>query len=169
MKPTLASYKCNSHSAFYCKKYPALKNHWQQCRAAGLCIYSLSPVHNTEQCPGKICCLYSCWKYKICEHVDTLCPDLEKSQVDTNPCLQMGEMNLLLPIVQVTIVSSLNELELCVKLPNFECSVPFLFDECLDLQFHVKGLSAAVRNIIAGGSKLAFDFSYVRNDCLSVH
>ena len=64
---------------------------------------------------------------------------------------------------------SLNELELCVKLPNFECSVPFLFDEYLDLQFHVKGLSAAVRNIITGGSKLAVDFSCVRNDCLSGH
>ena len=35
--------------------------------------------------------------------------------------------------------------------------------------FHVKGLSAAVRNIIAGGSKLAVDFSCVCNDCLSVH
>ena len=53
---------------------------------------------------------------------------------------------------------SLNEIELCVKLPNFECSVPFLVDECLDLHFHVRGLSAAVRNI-AGGSKLAVDFS----------
>ena len=64
---------------------------------------------------------------------------------------------------------SLNELELCVKLPNFGCSVPFLVDKCLDLQFHVKGLSAAARNIITGGSKLAVDFSYVRNDCLSEH
>ena len=49
---------------------------------------------------------------------------------------------------------SLNELELCVKLPNFECSVPFLVDECSDLQFH--GLSTAVRNIIAGGSNVIF-------------
>ena len=64
---------------------------------------------------------------------------------------------------------SLNELESCVKLPNFECSVSFLVDECLDLQFHVKGLSAAVRNIIAGESKLVVDYSYVCNDCLTVH
>ena len=60
----------------------------------------------------------------------------------------------------------LNELELCVKLPNFECSVHFLVDECLDLKFHVKGLSVAARNIIGGGCKLAVDFSCVRNDCL---
>ena len=33
-----------------------------------------------------------------------LCPDLEKSQVYTNPCLQMEDMNLLLPIVQITVV-----------------------------------------------------------------
>ena len=66
-------------------------------------------------------------------------------------------------------LGSLNELELCVKLPNFEYSVPFLVDECLDLQFYVKGVSAAVRNIIAGGSKLAVDFSCVHNDYLSVH
>ena len=34
------------------------------------------------------------------------------------------------------------------------CSVPLLVNECLDLRYSVKGLSAAVRNIIAGGSKL---------------
>ena len=42
-KPTLASYRCNfcrcnSHSAFYCKKYAALKGRLQQCTAAKLCI-----------------------------------------------------------------------------------------------------------------------------------
>ena len=64
---------------------------------------------------------------------------------------------------------SWNEHELCVKLPNFKYSVFFLVDECLDLQFPFKSLSAAVRNIIAGGNKLAVDFSCVRNNCLSVH
>ena len=54
---------------------------------------------------------------------------------------------------------SFNELELYVKLPNFDCSIPFLVDEFLDLQFYVKVLRAAVRNIIAGDSKLAVDFS----------
>ena len=39
----------------------------------------------------------------------------------------------------------------------------------MDLQFNVKGFRAAVRNIIAGGSKLAVDFSCVCNDYLSIH
>lgn len=49
--------------------------------------------------------LQPCWKCKSCEHVGALCPDLKKSQVDINPCLHMGDMNLLLPIVWIMIVS----------------------------------------------------------------
>ena len=69
-----------------------------------MCIYCSNPEHNTKQCPVKHDLLYQCWKCKSCEHVGTLCPDLEKSQGDTNPCLQMGDMNLLLPIEQIMVV-----------------------------------------------------------------
>ena len=44
-----------------------------------------------------------------------------------------------------------------------------MIDEFLDLQFHVKGFSAAGRNIIVGGSKLVVNFYCVHNDYLSVH
>ena len=65
VKPTLASYKCNfyrcnSHSTFYCKKYPAQKDRLQQSRAAKLCIYCSNPAHNTKQCPSKNGYLYPC-------------------------------------------------------------------------------------------------------------
>ena len=71
-------------------------------------------------------------KARVVTHVGALCPDLEKSQVDTNPCLQMGDMDLLLPIVQITIVSD--------KLENtFDCLLDsgsqrsYLSDEVLDI------------------------------------
>ena len=48
VKPTLASYKCNfcrcnSHSAFYCKKYPTLKD----CNNAGQlsCVFMVQVLH----------------------------------------------------------------------------------------------------------------------------
>lgn len=58
---------------------------------------------------------------------------------------------------------------MCVKLPNFEYSVPFLIDKGLALLFHAKAFATAVENIITDGSKLAADLSGVHDDYISVH
>ena len=150
MKPTLASHKynfcrCNSHSAFYCKKYPARRDCLQQCWAAKLCIYCSSPALYIEQCPGKNGRLYPYWKCKSCEHVSALYPILEKSQMDINPCLQIRDMNLLLLIVQNTIFrDKLKKTFNCPLDSGSQCS--YLSDGVLDI-LHCRSVPMKKRSL----------------------
>ena len=108
VKPGPVFYKCNfcqsnSHSAFYCVKFPSLKERLQQCRASKLCTSCTSPHHSPDHCLGKRGQLKPCWKCSSNSHAGALCPKEEKTHLNANPCFQVGDNQLLLPIVEITI------------------------------------------------------------------
>lgn len=60
-------------------------------------------------------------------------------------------------------------MDLVIKITECECSVPFLVDDKLDLEFHLSQLENIVENLKNSGYKLAVDFSCAQNNGITVH